>query len=217
MNAGLTGLGITIYRVYGPMCHQFAFRSWFLFGEQTVYPRERTNPGTGTFETFASQEPYFDGIDLATLDADLIYAAKRFPGSERMGWKVAFCQRDVSIYGSIALFGLAFIVLRALKVRIPYLPFWAYLLLAIAPMGLDGVSQYLANPPFNGLGLSFYPLRESTPFLRVLTGSLFGIGNAWLAFPYIEDSMRETIEAVQHKLARAGVKGAPAEDAARAG
>jgi thiol-disulfide isomerase/thioredoxin len=28
-----------IYRVYGLTCHQLAFRSWFLFGDQFVYPR----------------------------------------------------------------------------------------------------------------------------------------------------------------------------------
>jgi uncharacterized membrane protein len=36
------------------------------------------------------------------------------------------------------------------------------------------------------------PYRESTPFLRVLTGFLFGFGTAWFAFPTIEESMRET-------------------------
>jgi hypothetical protein len=52
--------------------------------------------------------------------------------------------------------------------------------------------------------LSFYPIRESTPFLRALTGALFGIGNAWLAYPYIEESMQETIEMLNEKLTRAG-------------
>ena len=27
-----------IYRMYKPLCHQFAFRSFFLFGEQPFYP-----------------------------------------------------------------------------------------------------------------------------------------------------------------------------------
>jgi uncharacterized membrane protein len=205
MEAGFTGLGTVIYRVYSPVCHQFSFRSWFLFGDQTVYPRERAGiDQLGSFEDYAAAEPAFNGIDLTTLDTDLIYAAKRFVGSPRMGWKVAFCERDVSIYAAITLFGLIFIVLRRAGVTIPKLPFWAYLLIAIAPIGLDGFSQYFANPPFNSFGLAWYPIRESTPFLRVLTGSLFGLGNAWLAYPYIEESMRETVTMLERKLTRAG-------------
>lgn len=205
MQAGATGVANVIYTLYSPVCHQFAFRSWFLFGDQTVYPRERAEVPGGSFEEYAAQEPFFDSVDVTTLDAALIYAAKQFRGSPRMGWKVAFCERDVSIYAAITLFGLAFIVLKSLKVKVPYLPFWAYLLIAIVPIGLDGFSQYFANPPFNGFGLPFYPMRESTPFMRVLTGGLFGLGNAWLAFPYIEDSMRETVELVENKLKKAGI------------
>jgi uncharacterized membrane protein len=83
------------------------------------------------------------------------------------------------------------------------------LIIAIVPIGLDGFSQLFANPPFNGFGLSAYPIRESTPLLRTLTGALFGLGNAWLVFPYIDDSMVETRELVENKLIKAGVIEAP--------
>ncbi|MEJ2151310.1 MAG: hypothetical protein P8Z40_17880 [Chloroflexota bacterium] len=94
MHMGWTGVGDTIYRVYSPVCHQFAFRSWFLYGDQTVYPRQRAGVAGGTFEQYASQEPAFAGIDVNTLGTDLIYAAKRFRGSDqadrdrtdRAGW-----------------------------------------------------------------------------------------------------------------------------------
>jgi uncharacterized membrane protein len=214
MEAGAPGIANVIYKLYSPVCHQFAFRSWFLFGDQTAYPRARAGLQTGSFENYAVRESFFEDIDVATLDADLIYAAKQFIGSEQMGWKVALCERDVAIYTAIALFGILFIILRRFKVRVPYLPFWAYLLIAIVPIGLDGGSQFLANPPFSDLGLmNLYPLRESTPFLRALTGALFGLGNAWLAYPYIEESMRETAETLREKLSAAGVLAA-AETAA---
>ncbi len=35
---GLEPAAKAVYTVYKPLCHQFAFRSWFLFGEQPVYP-----------------------------------------------------------------------------------------------------------------------------------------------------------------------------------
>jgi uncharacterized membrane protein len=95
-------------------------------------------------------------------------------------------------------------LLKRWGIKIPYLPFWAYILIALVPIGLDGFSQLFANPPINGFGLALYPIRESTPFIRTLTGALFGIGNAWLSFPYIDDSMQETEEVIMNKLERAG-------------
>jgi len=205
MHFGWTNVGNVIYTVYRPVCHQFAFRSWFLFGEQGAYPRARAGVAGETFEQAVGNDPFFAGIDVTKLDGDLILAAKNFIGNDQLGWKVAFCERDVAIYLSIAAFGLLFMILKGLGIEVPKLPFWAYLLIAIAPIGLDGFSQYFANPPFNGFGIPFYPVRESTPFLRALTGSLFGIGNAWLAFPYIEESMMETREMLVNKLRKAGV------------
>src|SRR5574341_170259 len=215
MHYGATGIGSAIYTMYGPVCHQFAFRSWFLFGEQAAYPRERAGVAGGSFEDYAAAEPYFDNVsDLGTLDTTLTLAARSFRGSERMGYKVALCQRDVAIYGMLALFGFIFLILHKLHVKVPYLPMWAYLLMGIAPMGLDGFSQLFANPPFNGFGLALYPIRESTPFLRMLTGALFGLANGWLAYPYIEDSMADTREIIETKLIRAGIIKAPADAAA---
>jgi len=206
MHYGATGFGNAIYTIYSPVCHQFAFRSWFLYGAQPAYPRERAGVASlKPFEFFASQEPFFEGVDVSTLDAGLTIAAKRFTGSERMGYKFAFCERDFAIYAALALFGFAFFVLQKLGIKVPALPFWAYLLIAIAPIGLDGFSQLFANPPFNGFGLGVYPIRESTPFLRTLTGGLFGLGNGWLAYPYIAESMDETRIMLEERLTRAGV------------
>ena len=39
MKLGLTGPAELIYKIYIPMCHQFAFRSVFLYGDQPFYPR----------------------------------------------------------------------------------------------------------------------------------------------------------------------------------
>ena len=40
MKLGATGTGNVLYTIYSPLCHQFAFRSIFLYGEETFYPRE---------------------------------------------------------------------------------------------------------------------------------------------------------------------------------
>jgi len=39
MKVGITAPAQVIYHAYSYVCHQFAFRSFFLFGEQIAYPR----------------------------------------------------------------------------------------------------------------------------------------------------------------------------------
>jgi len=46
-------------------------------------------------------------------------------------------------------------------------------------------------------------VRETLPAYRALTGALFGVMNIWLAFPYLQTSMRETMATVENKLAQA--------------
>lgn len=204
-NVGASGPATALYTVYSPFCHQFVFRSWMIGGEQVAYPRDRANTDFGSFEEFAANEAFFDNVDITTLEADLVAAARAFRGSETMGYKTAICQRDVAIYLTLALTMLSLAIAQQFGVKVPYLPFWAYVLIAIAPIGLDGFSQLFANPPFNGFGLPFYPIRESTPFLRTLTGALFGFGNAWLAYPYLRDSMDESEEIIRNSLTEAGI------------
>jgi uncharacterized membrane protein len=67
--------------------------------------------------------------------------------------------------------------------------FW--ILIGMIPIGLDGFSQLFSQMQWSWLS-SILPYRESTPFLRVLTGGLFGLATAWFAYPYIEESMSET-------------------------
>lgn len=215
MANGATGPANTIYSAYSFVCHQFAFRSWYAGGEQVAYPREQANSKLGTFESYAVDDPAFDGVDVTTLDVFLVTAARAFRGNEVMGYKVGFCQRDVAMYTGILLSGLAFGLMRK---KLKPLKFWQYVLLAIVPMGLDGFSQMFSNPPFSdpelygagygligGLSQAIFGLRESTPFLRTLTGLMFGLGSVWLAYPYLEEAMRDTRQQVESQLAKAGV------------
>ncbi len=185
IKAGATRPASVIYALYNPMCHQLAFRSWFLFGEQAAYPVEIA--GTGL-------TPYGEATGF---EEDDFWGARDFIGTERLGYKVALCQRDVAIYGGILLGGLLFTLIRG---RLKPISLALWLLIGVFPIALDGGSQLLSNLPF----LSF-PIRESTPLLRTVTGLLFGIMNVWLAFPYVEESMREMRVMVTSKLAGAGV------------
>lgn len=199
MKAGAEGPARVLYTVYAPMCHQFAFRSWFLFGDQVVYPREVAGAeNLDSFESYAVRDPHFDEINPYEWTAQLQLKARSFKGNEEMGYKTALCERDVAIYGTMFLVGLLFFFMRDWLRPAPLL---LYLLLGLGPIGLDGFSQLFSYPPFE-----FWPVRETLPHYRVLTGALFGLMNVWLAFPYLERSMRETIESVSLKIEAAEVQ-----------
>lgn len=174
-----------IYQAYSPLCHQFGFRSWYLFGQQAYYE--------------APQFQQLTGIDPYGLAAR--FAAKEFVGNATLGYKVAYCERDVAIYGGIFMAGLVFGILRQFKIKVSPMHWVLYGLLGLGPIGLDGFSQLFSQPPFN-----LIPLRESTPFLRTLTGGLFGVMNVWLAYPYLEESFNEIKNDLALKLERARLR-----------
>ena len=188
-----------IYTIYKPFCHQFAFRSFFLFGDQHVYPRANTGTSLTPFETYASQLSEFDDVNFDYFDVNLIMSARSFVGNEQMGYKVALCERDIMIYLALLLGGLLY-VRPGIRRRLRPVPFWLYILLGLAPIGLDGFSQLLSYPPFE-----FWPQRETLPIFRVVTGALFGLMSAWLAFPHFDLSIQETRRKIERKLWRAGV------------
>jgi uncharacterized membrane protein len=118
MQAGLTGPARAIYLIYSPACHQLPDRSYFLFGEQSVYTLEELEqasvlPGSGLLDR------------------------RRFVGDETLGWKVALCERDVAIYGAMLIAGMIFALLRG---RVRRLPLPVFVLFVI-PIAVDGLSQ----------------------------------------------------------------------------
>lgn len=174
-----------IYKVYSPLCHQLAFRSFFMYGERPYYPRE-----------LAGVEDVLTYGEASGLDENDIDAARKFYGNERMGYKMALCQRDMAIYGAIFLFGLLFSVTGK---KIKPLPWYLWILIGLGPIGLDGFSQLLSQ---TGLAIfKWLPLRESTPLMRSLTGAFFGLATAWFGFPYLEESVLENRHEMQLKYA----------------
>jgi len=98
----------------------------------------------------------------------------RYNGAPGIGFKVAVCERDVAIYLAMLLTGLAFVWLRR---RLKPLPIKAFVALCV-PMGVDGLGQ-------------LFGLWTSTWWSRLITGSVFGLACVWLAYPYLEQGMRE--------------------------
>ena len=180
MKAGAPQPAGWIYSLYSPLCHQLGFRSWFLFGEQAAYPR-----------SIVADESISFGEATGLPESDYA-AARAFRGDEVVGYKVAFCQRDVAMYGGILLAGVAYALFRR---HLPELPWWAWLAFGVLPIALDGGSQ-LAS------GWGWIPgyVRESTPWLRTLTGLGFGAFTVWFAFPQVEATMAETRSLIRAQM-----------------
>ena len=150
MNAGWTVPAKAIYFVYRPLCHQLPERSYFLGGDQVAYSAEELADA---------------GVQVGPPSRDI--------GNEQVGWKLAFCQRDVAIYGSLFLTGLVYAGFRhrwrRWKMRVR-----TYLLFLV-PMAVDGTLQ-------------LFGVYESTWVLRTVTGVIFGVGSGLFVYPYLEEA-----------------------------
>jgi uncharacterized membrane protein len=185
--AGATTPATFIYRSYGLVCHQLSFRSIFIFGEQLFYPRSAAE--VDGLLTYSQATGLGEGNSTRE-----IFGARDYIGDNHVGYKVALCQRDIAIYAAILLFGLLYALTGR---RLPALPWSLWILFGLVPIGLDGLSQLLSQPPFN-----FWPYRESTPFFRILTGALFGFTTAWFGYPLVEETMADTRTMMKNKLER---------------
>jgi uncharacterized membrane protein len=136
----------SVYAVYHFTCHQWAFRSFFLF-----------TPNQIPLAVYSPQQ-------LAGLGTDPF----SFIGSPDLGWKMAFCERDLAMYVALLVAGLYYACRRDLRPA----SFFVYGILTL-PMALDGFTQ-------------LFGWRESTWELRLVTGALFGLASGWLVFPRLD-------------------------------
>jgi uncharacterized membrane protein len=189
MHYGFIGLADLIYKVYSLSCHQMAYRTFFLFGEQPAYTLVELQGALGVANP-----------------ADDAFFWREFIGNASLGYKMAWCERDAAIYASMLLAALLFGLVRT---RLKPLD-WRVYLLFITPMAIDGTWQLFTSPLHL---LPFLPVHESNYLLRSITGGLFGIGSVWLIFPYIEEAMRDTYNEAHNQYARALAREAEARGA----
>lgn len=194
IRSGINAPARVIYAIYSPLCHQLPYRSWFLFGEQPYYPRELADiPEVASYESFIGDDPYVLNESRHYIGNEAIGL-----GEGEVGIKVALCQRDTAIYLGLFLFGLLF-VLTGRKIK--PISWFLWILFGLIPIGLDGASQL---PGLVAALPDWLWMRESTPILRVITGSLFGITTAWYLFPMIEENMVHTRVMLAGKIAAVG-------------
>src|SRR6266498_594120 len=181
MQMGWTGEGRAIYFIYSFFCHQLPERSFFFFGQKTMYS--------------------LNEIQAVWQDTANPFILRQFIGNELMGWKVAWSDRMISFYTSVWLFALVWFPLQR---KVKPISWWGFILLLL-PMALDGGShaisdlagigqgfrdtnQWLAVLTNNAFSAPFYAgdaLGSFNSIMRLITGLLAGLGIVWLAFPYI--------------------------------
>jgi len=93
------------------------------------------------------------------------------------GYQVCLCERCLAIYSSMLFSGLVLAVVRN-RHNLPSLTWWMWAI-SMIPMALDG-------------GTQLFGLRESNVWLRVLTGSIFGICTALFTLPQIEKASKDS-------------------------
>jgi len=146
-----------IYLVFKPQCHQLPERSFFLYGESMSYTLQ--------------------DLESAGVAPDLPLASRAmFLGDTKLGYKVAFCQRDLATWGAILLGGLVFGLFGR---RWSLMPLWLFVVFLL-PMAADGLSQLVG-------------LRESNWPLRTVSGAIFGLGIVWLSYPYVQRAMNDVL------------------------
>jgi uncharacterized membrane protein len=167
MQTGHEGAAAVVYRFYKLFCHQYPVRSWFLQGGRIV--------------TY--------GAASTALDAELQYA-RDFIGNATLGYKVAFCQRDVAIYGAILVAGLLYGLLRH-RWR-SSIPWWVYIFVGLVPMGVDGGYQIISQLLGQLHLFPWLPVYESTALMRALTGAAFGATTVAFIYPQMNEFFEET-------------------------
>lgn len=198
---GINPLADLIYTLYAPLCHQMAQRSFFLFGDQIMYSPE--------------QLP----LSLTGDPVGNMLALKHFTGSDILGWKVAWSDRMVYMYGATWAFALVYAT-ASRRYRIKRLPLWAFVFLML-PMVLDGTTHMFSDLNgglFSGFrytnewlaNLTDYTLPEGfyvgdswgafNSWMRLISGLGFGVAIIGLTFPVIDNEMQYQNRILTHKL-----------------
>ncbi len=162
-------IAIGIQNVYSNFCHQRPQSSLFLFGDQD----------SQSFYTLEELK------DLKVVpENSKVSSGAGYWGNEEIGYKVAYCIRDVGIYPALALMGL-FLVLFMNKRKKVKKFHWLIILSFMLPMVFDGIFQFLVM--FFDIGWVPEAYLLSMP-KKFITGMLFGIGAALVIFPNLKEA-----------------------------
>ncbi|MCL5256420.1 MAG: DUF2085 domain-containing protein [Chloroflexi bacterium] len=150
-------------------------------------------------------DPYLMSIGLGSFGVPIFRAYRvictQVPSHSYwpFGFQMAMCERDLAIFASFLLGGIAFAIAGRRWKAIN----WRLYLVLIAPLAIDGLTQLVG-------------LRQSTWELRTVTGGLFGLANTLMVFPTLQWAMQGVATSV-HRDEHPGTGGGkqPMETALR--
>ena len=198
MELGWTSAAKAVYLLYSFQCHQLPERSFFLFGEKSMYSLAE--------------------IQAAWQNTTNPLILRQFIGNPGMGWKVAWSDRMVSMYSSILLGALIYGFFGR---RLKPLSFWTFAALLL-PMAIDGGTHMVSDLQGIGEGFrdtntwlqiltnnafspSFYQgdaLGSFNSWMRLITGLLFGIALVGFVYPYLNDLFTDIVRRSEATLMR---------------
>jgi uncharacterized membrane protein len=135
----------------------------------------------GSLVLCAISVPFLSYLGLDSISKPIFFwlhlVCAQIPGHSFyiFGHQLGLCERNFSIYTSMFIGSLIFVLT---KKRMRGIPWWFWMLMML-PMAWDGTTQ-------------MFGWRESDWILRVVTGTLFGAGNIWFALPMMQKSLTET-------------------------
>jgi len=200
MHNGFSGIGNLIYDLYGTISHQFANRSYFFYGEHVMYAAEEL--------------PLEFTRDINEDEGRL----KQYRGDEVRGWKVAWSDRLLAMFGSMLVSAAAYALL-SMRRKPGRIPLWLAILL-ITPLIIDGMThsisdtnslfegfrytnEWLASLTGNAFSPTFYQgsgLGSFNAWMRLITGVLFGIGLVGYTFPMLDRYFNRNADILREKL-----------------
>ncbi len=182
MQVGAVAPGRIIYSMYSFVCHQLPERSFFLFDQKVMYSL----------------------VEIQYRWKQTIYplVLRQYIGGPSTGWKVAWSDRMAAMYTSMLFFAWLWWPLRK---KIRPLPLFGFVLLTL-PMAVDGASHFISDLSGLNQGLRYtntwlailtgnaFPgwlyygdaLGSFNSWMRLITGSLFGLGAIWFLFPILD-------------------------------
>lgn len=162
-------LANSFYSLHKPFCHQMVKRSFCFF-----------NDGTNTWvgDCVSNNETVIGALNPATgrphttLDNNIV------------GYSFAEDARDTSFYLALLIGGLIFPLIR--RINDNKVPSILWLIIALVPIGLDGTTQLIG-------------LRESTNYLRFITGFIAGFVVPFYLIPILNNLLSDKKEVKNDK------------------
>jgi len=168
------------YKVFSYTCHQMLSRSLCIFNNNSNYWISDCTPSGA----------YVGGV----LDR----TETKVKSDGAVGYKMPVCARDFGLYLSMLFAALIYPIVRKLDETELYPAI--FLVLAIAPLAIDGGLQLLTEIDQPLLGHNLVPFEyESTNAMRLVTGALAGFAASFYAIPVLINIFGESVPIARKK------------------